>query len=194
MRVAHPPACTGQLQKPIARSMKANPLALVLLVAALGAAALGGAACAPAVASARPAPFPGAPKIADASARPVDGIIRAALALRGTAYRLGGSTPATGFDCSGLVQYVFGQEAIVLPRTVAQQFGAGVRVRDDRVTAGDLVFFSARAGTPTHVGIAIDNERFVHAPDEGGVVRVERLQTPYWSQRLVGVRRVADVN
>jgi cell wall-associated NlpC family hydrolase len=121
-------------------------------------------------------------------------LVQAALALRGTAYRLGGRSPATGFDCSGLVQYVFSQEAIDLPRTVAEQFGIGVRVRDDRVAAGDLVFFSARAGAPTHVGIAIDSNRFVHAPDEGGVVRVERLTTPYWSQRLAGVRRVPDVN
>jgi cell wall-associated NlpC family hydrolase len=175
--------------------MKSAPLQLVLIAATLGAMVLGGTACAPAVASARPAPFPGAPKGPIASrAGAADGVVNAALALRGTAYRMGGRTPATGFDCSGLVQYVFAQEAIDLPRTVAEQFSIGIRVGGDRVTAGDLVFFSARAGTPTHVGIAIDNERFIHAPDEGGVVRVERLQAPYWTQRLVGVRRVPDVN
>jgi len=193
--MAGPQACIGRHHEPIARSMNVARLPLVLLAGALAAMALGGTACAAAVASARPAPFPGAPKLPVASTTgAAGGLVQTALALRGTAYRLGGHTPAGGFDCSGLVQYVFAQEAIDLPRTVAEQFRIGARVGDDRVTAGDLVFFSERAGTPTHVGIAIDSERFIHAPDQGGVVRVERLQTPYWTRRLVGVRRVSDMN
>jgi cell wall-associated NlpC family hydrolase len=117
-------------------------------------------------------------------------VVRTALALRGTSYRWGGDSPTTGFDCSGLVQYVFQEEGIAVPRTVAEQFQAGMEVPQDDVAPGDLVFFSTTAAGPTHVGIAIDAYRFVHAPDTGGVVRVDAIGTPYWWSRLVGVRRV----
>jgi cell wall-associated NlpC family hydrolase len=69
-----------------------------------------------------------------------------------------------------------------------------MRVQDNRAEVGDLVFFSTTARGPTHVGIVVGGDQFVHAPGSGGVVRVERLTSPYWSRRLVGVRRVADVN
>jgi cell wall-associated NlpC family hydrolase len=114
--------------------------------------------------------------------------------MRGVSYQLGGDSPTAGFDCSGLVQYVFAQEAIDLPRTVAQQFRAGKQVSEDHVAPGDLVFFSTTASGATHVGIVIDKGRFIHAPGAGSVVRVEQLETPYWSKRLVEARRVADLN
>lgn len=151
--------------------------------------------CATTQVAVRPQPFPGS-VAADAgipTARPrtlASAVVDAALALRGASYRLGGDRPSQGFDCSGLVRYVFEQEHVDVPRTVADQFRAGRKVSNNRVKAGDLVFFSTTAKGATHVGIAIDRERFVHAPGTGGVVRIEPIGTPYWSRRLVGVRRI----
>jgi peptidoglycan endopeptidase LytE len=111
-----------------------------------------------------------------------------ALALRGVPYRNGGSDPS-GFDCSGLVAYVFGQNGVALPRTVSELYRAGHHV-NGAIEAGDLVFFSTVAPGATHVGIAIGGDEFVHAPSSTGEVRVERLSAAYWSTRFVGARRV----
>jgi cell wall-associated NlpC family hydrolase len=172
-------------------------LALVVALPAVAAVSTGCASARTTVAT--PSPFPGAPVIAGpapapavpgASAVRADAIVDTALALEGTPYQFGGSTPATGFDCSGLVQYVFSQEQVALPRTVAEQYRVGHRVDRDEVEAGDLVFFSTTGPGATHVGIAIDHARFIHAPDTGAVVRVERLDTPYWHERMTGAKRI----
>jgi cell wall-associated NlpC family hydrolase len=113
----------------------------------------------------------------------------AALDLRGAPYREGGADPR-GFDCSGLVQYVFGLHGVGLPRSVAGQSRAGRAVDASALEPGDLVFFSTVAPGPSHVGIAIGGDEFVHAPSGRGEVRVERLSAPYWAQRFVGARRV----
>ena len=113
-----------------------------------------------------------------------------ALTLRGSPYRLGGGDPA-GFDCSGLVQYVFGQHGIQLPRTVTEQFRVGSTVNAADVKAGDLVFFSTTTPGASHVGIAVGGGAFVHAPTSSGVVRVENLGSSYWGPRFIGARRVA---
>jgi cell wall-associated NlpC family hydrolase len=102
-------------------------------------------------------------------------------------YRLGGADP-TGFDCSGFVQYVLRQHAIAMPRTVAEQFVVGDVT--PAVEAGDLVFFQTIGSKASHVGIAIDAYSFVHAPNSRGVVRVDRLDAPYWAGRFLGARRV----
>jgi cell wall-associated NlpC family hydrolase len=114
-------------------------------------------------------------------------VLSTALDLVGTPYRLGGTDPS-GFDCSGFVQFVLARHAVSMPRTVIQQFGVGAPARD--VEAGDLVFFRTAGRRASHVGIAIDGESFVHAPSSRGVVRVERLDAPYWSSRYLGARRV----
>lgn len=116
-------------------------------------------------------------------------VVAAALDLRGVPYRNGGTDPA-GFDCSGLVRYVFGREGVALPRQTVAQFSAGVSIRREAVRAGDLLFFSTVAPGASHVAIAVDNETFVHAPSSRGVVRVERLALPYWNSRFIGARRV----
>ncbi len=151
-----------------------------------------------------PRPFPTAPTPADvtgmAPPRALPGspapsgralvttdVLSTALDLLGTPYRLGGTDPS-GFDCSGFVQFVLARHAVSMPRTVIQQFAVGDRARD--VEAGDLVFFSVAGRRASHVGIAIDGESFVHAPSSRGVVRVERLDAPYWSARFLGARRV----
>jgi len=118
-------------------------------------------------------------------------IVTAALALRGAPYRNGGTTP-DGFDCSGFTQYVFARNGLELPRDVHDQFLRGAPVDEASLVAGDLVFFTTTGPGPTHVGIAIDAEQFVHAPSSTGVVRVERLSSSYWSKRYLGARRLEE--
>jgi len=113
----------------------------------------------------------------------------AALSLRGAPYRWGGTDP-NGFDCSGLVSYVFGQYGLQMPREAREQFKVGKNVPRDRLEPGDLVFFSTIAPGASHVGIAIGGDQFVHAPSERGVVRVEQLTTQYWASRFIGAKRV----
>jgi cell wall-associated NlpC family hydrolase len=112
-----------------------------------------------------------------------------ALLYRGVPYRLGGADP-NGFDCSGLVWYVYAQHGLAMPRTVEEQYRVGATVAPSRLEAGDLVFFSTTSRGASHVGIMIGGDSFVHAPASNGVVRVERLGSSYWSQRYVGARRV----
>jgi len=152
------------------------------------------AACASTTATVRPQPFPassanpGTPPEATPRTRIVD----AALALRGVSYRLGGDSPRSGLDCSGLVAYVYAGDGVVLPRTVAEQHRVGRRVPLDEIVAGDLIFFSTTGPGATHVGIALGagSTAFVHAPGSGGRVRVERFDSPYWGPRLLDVRRI----
>src|SRR5688500_1367229 len=112
-----------------------------------------------------------------------------ALSLRGAPYRIGGDDPS-GFDCSGLVQYVYQQHGVPMPREVRQQFRVGKSVERDQLEPGDLVFFSTVAPGASHVGIIIGGDQFVHAPSERGVVRVETLSSQYWASRFVGAKRV----
>jgi cell wall-associated NlpC family hydrolase len=126
-----------------------------------------------------------------APSRPLDGygIAGTALSLRGTPYRSGGEDP-TGFDCSGLVWFVFAQHGIDVPRTVSGQARLGEPVAASTLAPGDLVFFNTKGVGPTHVGIAIGGDEFVHAPNSSGAVRVERVGSSYWSSRLVDTRRL----
>jgi len=120
-------------------------------------------------------------------------VVRTALDLQGTRYRSGGDEPSHGFDCSGFVRYVYAQLHVDVPRTVAEQFQAGTAVSASDLRAGDLVFFSTSAPGATHVGIVIGTNApisFVHAPADGGAVRVERLDSSYWRSRIVGARRI----
>jgi hypothetical protein len=168
-----------------------------LFVAAAAAVTTG---CASTGAVPRPFPTPGAavpPRIGNAAPPgalnkpPFDtyALTGTALALRGTQYRNGGHDPS-GFDCSGFTQYVFEQHGIALPRDVKSQFEEGTPVKPAEIAPGDLIFFSTAAPGPSHVGIALGGDEFVHAPSSTGVVRVERLSATYWSQRFVGARRV----
>jgi cell wall-associated NlpC family hydrolase len=117
-------------------------------------------------------------------------IARTAETLLGLPYRDGGALP-DGFDCSGLVNYVFARHGIGVPRDVRRQAAAGIPVDRGDVSPGDLVFFATTGSGPTHVGIAIGDGRFVHAPKSGGVVRVESLSANYWTSRFVTARRVS---
>jgi cell wall-associated NlpC family hydrolase len=93
--------------------------------------------------------------------------------LTGIPYRWGGSSPRAGFDCSGLVQYVYAKVGIDLPHYAAGQFGHGRRVSRGSLRAGDLVFFSGLG----HVGIYAGGGKFIHAPRRGTTVRWSRLSS-----------------
>lgn len=118
-------------------------------------------------------------------------VLMRAISLVGTPYRYGGNTPEGGFDCSGLVNYVYRDTVdLRLPRTSRELAGfQGPRVDPDRLAAGDLVFF-AQSGSVTHVGIYVGEGRFVHAPSTGGTVRLDRLDGPYWQDHYSGAKRV----
>jgi cell wall-associated NlpC family hydrolase len=118
-------------------------------------------------------------------------IARTAETLLGAPYREGGSLP-DGFDCSGLVNYVFARHGIAVPRDVRRQASAGIEVARGEILPGDLVFFATTGSGPTHVGIAVDGGRFIHAPKSGGVVRVESMSAGYWRSRFVTARRVVS--
>ena len=118
-------------------------------------------------------------------------MLRTATDLLGTPYRNGGST-VSGFDCSGFVQYVFAQHGTPLPREVRTQYQHGQTVDLDEVKPGDLVFFETVSRGASHVGIALGNGRFVHAPSSRGVVRVEPYTASYWARRFVGARRIDE--
>ncbi len=118
-------------------------------------------------------------------------LVGTALALRGTPYRNGGTDPQ-GFDCSGFTQYVFSQYGLSLPREVREQFRVGKSVKTDDLAPGDILFFTTTDPGPSHVGIAIGGDQFVHAPSSTGVVRVERLTSSYWSPRYLGARRIVN--
>jgi cell wall-associated NlpC family hydrolase len=113
-----------------------------------------------------------------------------ALAQRGVPYHNGGTDPASGFDCSGLVQFVFAQHGRAMPRGVTDQFARGRPVASDALEPGDLVFFTTTMPGASHVGIAIGGDQFVHAPSSSGNVRVESLGSSYWAPRFVGARRI----
>jgi cell wall-associated NlpC family hydrolase len=116
-------------------------------------------------------------------------LVGTALNLRGVAYKNGG-TDTTGFDCSGFTQYVFAQYGLSLPREVRDQFKSGTPVDRKELEPGDLIFFTTTEPGASHVAIAVGGDAFVHAPSSSGVVRVERLNSSYWSPRFVGGRRV----
>jgi cell wall-associated NlpC family hydrolase len=111
-----------------------------------------------------------------------------AVAMVGQPYRWGGAEPG-GFDCSGLVVYAAAGAGLSLPRTAAEQQSAGVAIARHELRAGDLVFMHL-AHKELHVGIALDGERFVHAPSTGGWVRIDSLAIPIYSRGFVQARRV----
>jgi cell wall-associated NlpC family hydrolase len=114
-----------------------------------------------------------------------------ALGFVGTPYARGGASPQRGFDCSGLVVYVYRSAlGIELPRRVAdlKSVGSPVPLRD--LAPGDLVFYNTRHKPYSHVGIYVGDGRFVHAPRPGAHVRIERIGKRYWRARFNGARRL----
>lgn len=123
------------------------------------------------------------------SAEMADDIAIHALGLVGTPYRYGGNTPHSGFDCSGLIGYVYrARVSVAPPRTVAQLSAWGQMIPSDIVRTGDLVIFGKNSA-PTHAGIYVGKGRFVHAPSTGGEVRLDHLQSRYWAAQKVAFLR-----
>jgi len=119
-------------------------------------------------------------------------LIALAMHLRDVRYVRGGHNPATGFDCSGFVRYVFAHAiGVQLPTNSASQFLAGLKVKRADMKPGDLVFFhtSGRHRRVTHVGIYISNGNFIHAPTYGKAVQISSLDEAYWAKRFVGAKR-----
>jgi len=113
-----------------------------------------------------------------------------AMTLRDIRYRRGGREPATGFDCSGFVQYVFSHSiGMDLPDVAASQFQTGKKVSRGELKTGDLVFFHTRGASVSHVGIYLDGGRFIHSPSTGKRVRVDELSDPYWAKRFIAAKR-----
>ena len=109
-------------------------------------------------------------------------VVPIALRYLGIPYQWGGASPATGFDCSGFVMYVFAQIGISLPHYAAAQYGMGVSVSRAQLQPGDLVFFDQL----DHVGIYIGAGQFVHAPHTGDVVRVGSFSDPWYATHYIG--------
>lgn len=117
-------------------------------------------------------------------------LVEFALQLRDVRYRRGGRAPATGFDCSGFVHYVFAKVlGLDLPSDSASQYASGEKIARADMQAGDLVFFHTRGKRISHVGIYLGEGRFIHAPTTGERVKVSSLGESYWSRRFAGARR-----
>src|SRR5690606_15207374 len=129
-----------------------------------------------------------------ATAVPSDVLFRA-IGLVGTPYRWGGNTPSGGFDCSGLIGFVYRDAAgIQLPRTTAQLSNLRApSIKRRALQPGDLVFFATGGGSKvSHAGIYVGEGRFVHAPSSGGTVRLDSLSSRYWQNTYQGAKRIFD--
>lgn len=114
--------------------------------------------------------------------------VNAALGAVGTPYRWGGESPATGFDCSGLVRWAYGRVGVDLPHNSYALYGEGRRVRETQMEPGDILFFEGLG----HVGLYLGDGRMVHSPETGRSVEVVRLAATNYGARLVGARRVVQ--
>jgi cell wall-associated NlpC family hydrolase len=114
-------------------------------------------------------------------------IARFAKSFLGVPYSWGGASPRTGFDCSGLVAYVYRHFGVSLPHYTVAQFGLGRRVGRWAMHPGDLVFFDGLS----HVGIYVGQGRFIHAPHAGTRVRIASLGEGWYRSRFDGARRIA---
>lgn len=122
------------------------------------------------------------------SRRRCDAVLATVRSQIGVKYKLGGASPKTGFDCSGLLHWSFAQHGVAIPRTAREQASFGKPVRLAEVRAGDIVAF--RVSGSWHTGIASGNRRFIHSPSSGARVREESIDSSYWRPRFGTARRV----
>ena len=113
-----------------------------------------------------------------------------ALSLQGIPYRYGKDSPEEGVDCSGFVKHVYEKQGITLPRTVKDMALSLPQIPKNEVHSGDLVFFNTNGNSFSHVGIYVNNDKFVHAPSQRtGKVLVSSLKNQYWHKHYIGARR-----
>lgn len=128
---------------------------------------------------------------APASRLDVLGLVAYAASMQGKPYRKAGDSPLVGFDCSGLVQHVFGQFDLMLPRDVANMAAILPTIPLSAIQAADLLFFNTQGSPYSHVGIYLGDGRFVHAPSpKTGSVIISKIANPYWRTRVTGARRL----
>ncbi|MDH4231272.1 MAG: LysM peptidoglycan-binding domain-containing protein [Nitrospirota bacterium] len=106
-------------------------------------------------------------------------------------YKFGGNS-ILGIDCSAYVKKVYGLLGIDLPRTAREQFDEGEPIDREELSVGDLVFFRTYASFPSHVGIYLGNNLFIHASSKGKKVKVDNLDTPYFVKRFIGAKRLLN--
>ena len=131
------------------------------------------------------------PQVTPADPAAANAVLMRAISLVGTPYRYGGNTPEGGFDCSGLVNYVYSDMLdLKLPRT-SRELAAyqGPKIEPRELATADLVFFGSGGGV-SHVGIYVGEGRFVHAPSTGGTVRLDHLDGSYWRRNYSGAKRI----
>ena len=116
-------------------------------------------------------------------------IMMYAMGLIGIGYQFGGSNPQAGFDCSGMVNYIY-QNAlgVQLPRTARDIAAASTPINKSNLKVGDLVFFNTSGNAYSHMGIYIGENRFVHAPSTNGSIRTESLESKYFATRFTSAR------
>jgi cell wall-associated NlpC family hydrolase len=134
-------------------------------------------------------PSRSAPVVSAAQVERASRVVAFAMAQVGAPYRWGGSDPR-GFDCSGLVMYVYGRAGVSLPHGALKQYRLGTPVSRKELAPGDIVFFDRL----NHSGIYIGDGRFVHATKTGDTVKISRLNEAWFERRWVGARRppIAD--
>jgi cell wall-associated NlpC family hydrolase len=120
-------------------------------------------------------------------------LVEAGFKMIGVRYRRSGISEKTGFDCSGLVKSLFSQFNIDLPRSSREQYNQGEVVDRDKLQVGDLVFFSSGGTRPTHVGIYVGDDKFLHAAIKAKQVIVSDLNKFWYTMRYLGARRIADL-
>lgn len=140
-----------------------------------------------------PAPQPYVHTPSSSSHGGAEDVLFRALGLVGTPYRYGGNTPTGGFDCSGLIGYVYRDAAgISLPRSTRELIAMRApAVGRNALQSGDLLFFATSGGRKvSHAGIYVGEGRFVHAPSSGGTVRLDSLSNNYWQRAYLDAKRV----
>lgn len=124
----------------------------------------------------------------------ISDMVLTGLSYIGIPYRYGGNNPEQGFDCSGLVRWVFRHTlGIVLPRRSADMAKEGQEVSREELEPGDLVFFNTLRRPYSHVGIYVGSGNFLHAPSSGGRVQVENIDELYWKKAWNGARRLEQL-
>ncbi|MDH5769058.1 MAG: peptidoglycan endopeptidase, partial [Nitrospirota bacterium] len=118
-----------------------------------------------------------------------DRVILFAKKLLNIPYRFGGSS-LMGIDCSAYVQKVYGFLGIDLPRSAREQFHVGEAIDKNDLSIGDLVFFRTYASFPSHVGIYLGNDLFIHASSKSRRVTIDSLSSPYYLKRFIGAKRL----